>query len=180
MGNDPLFMNKIAGAILSAGLLAMLTGFAAHMLYHPKELAGPAFVIAAGEPKTETTQAEAPAGPEPILALLASASADDGEKLSKKCTACHSFTSGGPNKVGPNLWNIVGGKPASVDGYSYSSAMKAMEVEWGYEELNQFLYKPKDFVKGTKMSFAGFKKASDRAAMVAYLRSLSDNPKPLP
>lgn len=180
MGNDPLFFNKIAGAILSAGLLAMLTGFAAHMLYKPNELDKPAYMIAAAAPTTEAPKAAAPAGPEPIMAMLASASADAGEKVAKKCTACHSFTKGGPNKVGPNLWNIVGGKPAAVDGYKYSGAMAGMTVSWEYEELNKFLYKPKAYLSGTKMSFAGLKKAGDRAAVIMYLRSLADSPKPLP
>ena len=176
MGNDPLFVNKIAAAILSAGLLAMITGFAAHMLYHPKELEKQAYIIASEAPVAVSTAA-LPTGPEPVMAMLASASADAGKKVAKKCAACHSFTKGGPNKVGPNLWNIVGGKPALTAGYKYSGAMKSMAVNWEFEELNKFLYKPKAYLKGTKMSFAGLKKASDRAAVIAYLTSLSDSPK---
>jgi cytochrome c len=176
MGNDPLFVNKIAAAILSAGLLAMITGFAAHMLYHPKELEKQAYIIASEAPVAVSTAA-LPTGPEPVMAMLASASADAGKKVTKKCAACHSFTKGGPNKVGPNLWNIVGGKPALTAGYKYSGAMKSMVVNWEFEELNKFLYKPKAYLKGTKMSFAGLKKASDRAAVIAYLTSLSDSPK---
>jgi cytochrome c len=176
MGNDPLFVNKIAAAILSAGLLAMITGFAAHMLYHPKELEKQAYIIASEAPVAVSTAA-LPTGPEPVMAMLASASADAGKKVTKKCAACHSFTKGGPNKVGPNLWNIVGGKPALTAGYKYSGAMKSMAVNWEFEELNKFLYKPKAYLKGTKMSFAGLKKASDRAAVIAYLTSLSDSPK---
>jgi cytochrome c len=176
MGNDPLFVNKIAAAILSAGLLAMITGFAAHMLYHPKELEKQAYIIASEAPVAVSTAA-LPTGPEPVMAMLASASADAGKKVTKKCAACHSFTKGGPNKVGPNLWNIVGGKPALTAGYKYSGAMKNMAVNWEFEELNKFLYKPKAYLKGTKMSFAGLKKASDRAAVIAYLTSLSDSPK---
>ena len=108
MGNDPLFFNKIAGAILSAGLLAMLTGFASQVLYSPGELATPAYAIAVAEPQATTAKVAAPAGPEPVVALLASASTDAGKKTAKKCTACHTFNKGGSNKVGPNLWNIVG------------------------------------------------------------------------
>ena len=177
MGNDPLFVNKIAAAILSAGLLAMITGFAAHMLYHPKELEKQAYIIASEAPVAVATAA-LPTGPEPVMAMLASASADAGKKVTKKCAACHSFTKDGPHKVGPNLWNIVGGKPALAAGYKYSGAMKSMAVNWEFEELNKFLYKPKAYLKGTKMSFAGLKKASDRAAVIAYLTSLSDSPKP--
>lgn len=112
------------------------------------------------------------------MAMLASATAEAGKKVSKKCAACHSFTKGGPNKVGPNLWNIVGGKAASVAGYKYSGAMKDMAANWEFEELNKFLFKPKAYLKGTKMSFAGLKKSSDRAAIIAYLTALSDSPKP--
>ena len=178
MGNDPLFLNKIAAAVLSAGLLAMMTGFAAHMLYHPQELEKPAYMISSDVPVATVASVAVPAGPEPIMAMLASASADAGKKVSKKCAACHSFTKGGPNKVGPNLWNIVGGKPASVAGYKYSGAMKDMAANWEFEELNKFLFKPKAYLKGTKMSFAGLKKSSDRAAIIAYLTALSDSPKP--
>ena len=180
MGNDPLFFNKIAGAILSAGLLAMLTGFASQVLYSPGELATPAYAIAVAEPQATTVKAAAPAGPEPVTAILASASTDAGKKVAKKCTACHTFNKGGSNKVGPNLWNIVGEKPAAMAGFKYSGAMTSMSVNWEFEELNKFLYKPKAYLKGTKMSFAGLKKAKDRAAVIAYLRSLSNSPKPLP
>lgn len=179
MGNDPLFINKIAAAVLSAGLLAMMTGFAAHMLYKPAELEKPAYMIATDAPAPTVAKAAAPAGPEPIMGMLAAASADAGKKVAKKCAACHSFTNGGANKVGPNLWNIVGGKPAQVAGYKYSGAMAGMSVNWDFEELNKFLYKPKAYLKGTKMSFAGLKKAGDRAAIIVYLRSLSDSPVPL-
>ena len=153
MGNDPLFFNKIAGAILSAGLLAMLTGFASQVLYSPGELATPAYAIAVAEPQATTAKVAAPAGPEPVVALLASASTDAGKKTAKKCT---------------------------VADFKYSGAMTGMSVNWEFEELNKFLYKPKAYLKGTKMSFAGLKKAKDRAAVIAYLRSLSDSPKPLP
>ena len=178
MGNDPLFMNKIAAAVLSAGLLAMMTGFAAHMLYHPQELEKPAYMISSDVPVAAVATVAVPAGPEPIMAMLASTTADAGKKVSKQCAACHSFTKGGPNTVGPNLWNIVGGKPASAAGYKYSGAMKGMAANWEFEELNKFLFKPKAYLKGTKMSFAGLKKSSDRAAIIAYLTALSDSPKP--
>ena len=180
MGNDPLFFNKIAGAILSAGLLAMMTGFAAHLFYHPTELQNSAYVIVANSSNEILQKKATPAGPEPIIALLENAGINVGKKIAKKCTACHSFNKNGPNKIGPNLWDIVGGKPAAVSGYKYSGALSAMSVNWEYEELNKFLYKPKAYLKGTKMSFAGLKKVGDRAAIISYLRSLSDNPKPLP
>jgi len=180
MNNDPLLMNKIAGAILSATLLAIVTGFIAHLIYQPETLAKPAYAIAAAVPAPAAAAAKAPAGPEPVGGLLAGADAAAGKSGAKKCVACHSFKKGGPKKVGPNLWNMVGAKQAGVSGYKYSGAFKGLAGSWSYAELNKFLFKPKAYVKGTKMSFAGLKKAKDRANMIAYLRSLSDNPKPLP
>ena len=182
MGNDPLFVNKIAAAVLTAGLVAMVAGFISDLIYHPVPAAKPGFVIAAGDSGGAATPvaAAAPAAPEPIAPLLANASVEKGEKVAKKCVSCHTFTKGGANKIGPNLWDIVGAKPAHIDGFAYSSAMRGMDKNWDYEALNLFILKPRDFLKGTKMSFAGLKKASDRADLIAYLRSLSDNPKPMP
>ena len=182
MGNDPLFVNKVTAAVLSAGLLAMVAGFISDVIYKPVPATKPGFVIAADESGGATTPVAAaqPAPPQPIAPLLASASVENGEKVAKKCVSCHTFTKGGANKIGPNLWDIVGAKPAHIDGFAYSRAMRGMDTDWDYEALNLFILKPRDFLKGTKMSFAGIKKASDRADLIAYLRSLSDNPKPMP
>ena len=104
-----------------------------------------------------------------------------GETVAKKCAACHNFEKGGPNKVGPNLWDIVGAKHAHKDDYSYSDAIKGMaDKEWSYADLDAFLTAPKAYAPGTKMTFPGIKKPEDRAAVITYLRSLSDSPKPLP
>jgi cytochrome c len=157
----------------------------------PKAAAEPAKADAAPKPKAAAEPAKADATPNPqtaakpddpeqVSALLAGADVKNGTKLAKKCAACHSFKKGGPNKVGPNLWNIVGAKQAAVAKYRYSAALKNMGKSWGYEELNQFLLKPKAYLKGTKMTFAGVRKAGDRADLIVYLRSLSDAPKPLP
>lgn len=180
MGNDPLFVNKVAAAVLSAGLLAMITGFIAHQLYHPQMPEKQAYVIAEGVQAASTQTASAPAGPQPITPLLANASVENGQKVAKKCASCHTFEKGGANKIGPNLWDIVGAKTAHMDGFSYSGAMQGMGKEWDYEALSEFLYSPKGYVKGTKMTFAGLKKDQDRADVIAYLRTLSDSPKPLP
>ena len=112
--------------------------------------------------------------------MLASADAGKGAKIAKKCASCHSFNKGGKNKVGPNLWNIVNKSKASVDGYKYSKALSGYGGAWDWDALNGFLANPKAYVKGTKMAYAGLKKDGDRAAMLAYLRSLSETPADLP
>ena len=139
------------------------------------------------QPATTTSTAATPAAsnsgaaaPASITALLARADVKAGQKVFKKCKACHSTAKGGPNKVGPNLWGIVGRDRASAPGFKYSSAMAAKGGKWTYQDLAAFLAKPKAFVKGTKMSFSGLKKEKDLANIIAYLRSLSDNPLPLP
>ena len=117
---------------------------------------------------------------EPISALLASASLENGEKLFKKCATCHNYEKGGANKVGPQLWNLINRPKANVEGFAYSKALAEYGGEWGYEELAEFLYKPKKYIKGTKMNFAGLKKVNDRADLVYFLREQSENPAPLP
>ena len=117
---------------------------------------------------------------EPISLLLASASVDKGQKIFKKCSACHTYNKEGANKVGPNLWNLINSPKANVEGFAYSKELAEFGGQWGYEELAQFLYKPKEYIKGTKMNFGGLKKVQDRANLVLFLREQSDNPAPLP
>ena len=105
---------------------------------------------------------------------------ENGEKLFKKCAACHNYEKGGANKVGPQLWNLINRPKANVEGFAYSKALAEYGGEWGYEELAEFLYKPKKYIKGTKMNFVGLKKVKDRADIVYFLRAQSDNPAPLP
>ena len=116
---------------------------------------------------------------EPILTLLASADIESGQKISKKCVACHGFEAGGANKVGPNLYNIVNKEQGKAD-YAYSKTLASLSGKWTYEELNKFLYKPKLFYKGTKMNYAGLSKTKDRADLIAWLRTKSDSPVALP
>ena len=114
-----------------------------------------------------------------IMALFASVSAADGAKVFKKCAACHSINQGGANKIGPALWGVIGRTAGSVTGYKYSKAMAAHGKIWSFEEMNNFLIKPKDWITGTKMSFAGLKNAKERAAVILYMNGNSDNPLPI-
>lgn len=171
-------MNKIFAAILVAGIIAMLSGFIAKKLVHPDFPAQDAVAIDGGE--IESAGTGAPAMPEPILHLIAAADIAQGEKLSRACAACHSFDQGGVQKIGPNLWNIIGADKAQIEGFAYSAALENMPGQWGYTELNKFLWKPKDYVPGTKMNYIGLRKPEDRASIIAWLRSLSSSPAPLP
>jgi cytochrome c len=174
-----LEVNKIAGAILFAGLVAMITGFIAHELVNPERQGGEG-----GGMEVAGTAPAAPATPapvEPVSGLLAKADVNAGQQTAQKCQQCHDFTKGGPNKVGPNLFGIVGSHPAEVPNYAFSDAMKARESgTWTYEELNDFLVAPKVDIPGTKMTFPGLPKLQDRADVIAYLRTLADSPVPLP
>lgn len=171
--------NKIFAAILVAGIIASLSGFISKKVYHPHELEKNAVTIDVPEVSASGVIA-APQTAEPILNLLATADIARGEKLSRACAACHSFDKGGANGVGPNLWDKLGKKAGSKAGYSYSTAFEAADVTWDYETLNQFLWKPKKYIPGTKMNYIGLKKPEDRAAMVGWMRTLSDSPKALP
>lgn len=171
--------NKIFAAILVAGIIAMLGGFVAKQLVHPHKLHEEAFKIEAME--SAGAGGATVAMPEPILAMIATADAAKGEKIAKACAACHSFNKGGAAGVGPNLYGVVGGPKDHMPGFAYSGALleKGGNV-WTYSEMNKFLWKPKAYAAGTKMSYAGLKKPEDRAALLAWLRTQADAPKALP
>ena len=176
-----LTVNKIAAGLLCGGLLVMGSIHAADFLLPNQKLAENAYPI--DVPEVAASASSAPAAPakaEPILALLASADLAKGEKLAKKCTACHGFDAGGAAKVGPNLYDLVNAPTARDGGYSYSSALAGLGGEWSYTALNGFLHKPKTWLSGTKMNFAGLKKPEDRANLIAWIRSLSASPAALP
>ena len=133
---------------------------------------------------TETapgTAAAATVPDEPIEKLLASANLEKGATIAKKCLACHDFTKGGPNKVGPNLWGILDRDKGAISNFAYSTNFKKMmQGHWTIDDLNKYLINPKAMVPGTSMAFIGLNKGSERADVIAYLNSLSDSPKPLP
>ncbi len=173
---DGFELNKILAALLVAGIIASFTGFIANHVIHPQN-------IAAHGPEASEEMAgaaAAPQNPEPVLGLIASADAEHGKQIAKACAACHNFDKGGPNGVGPNLWNVMTRGRGQKADFAYSEDMKAKGGSWNYEDLNHFLWKPKKFSPGTKMVFVGLKKPEDRAAVIGFLRTLADSPPGLP
>ena len=171
--------NTAAGCFLASALFALVIGKVSNALVDPHHLEKPAIAVSEEAP----TEGAAPAQAElaPIGPKLASANVDHGKALfQQQCFTCHTIDKGGPNKVGPNQWNLVGRKKASEAGFSYSSALQAKGGEWTYEDINHMIFKPQQFARGTKMPFAGLPKEQDRADIIAFLRTMSDNPVPLP
>jgi cytochrome c len=166
--------NKIIASILTAMIVAMASGILASQLIRPKEPAKPVYLpVAAEAPASAGAAQQAAAGPEAIGPFLAKADPKKGEQIAKVCAACHTFNKGGPNKIGPNLWGITEENMAAVPGYQFSAAMEAHKGDkWDPEKLNEWLYKPQAFIKGTKMTFAGIPKEQDRADVITYLETL--------
>jgi cytochrome c len=168
-----LEFNKMAAAVLTAGVIASFCGFVASVAVHPKKLEQNAYVVPGVEAKPEAGGAGGAAGPEPVAPLLASANPQAGQEVAKKCLQCHSLEKGGPNKIGPNLFGIVGApKGHEGSGFAYSPALLATGGNWTEEELNKFIFKPQGYAKGTKMTFAGLPKTQDRADLIKYLETL--------
>jgi cytochrome c len=176
---DSFELNKIIGAVLGTCLVLLVTSFTASALFAPNMSEKPGFAIAAKE--AEGGAKEAAAAPsEPIEKLLQTASVDKGAAAAKVCQACHTFDKDGPNRVGPNLYGIVGDKKGEGRNFNFSAAIKAKGGSWSIEDLNQFIANPKGYIPGTAMGFAGISRDSQRADVLAYLNSLSDHPALLP
>jgi len=172
-------MNKIIVSVVFAIILVLGINKIADLIFYVENPEKSAYQVTNVTTAANTTTSETSSETGNIMALFASTSAADGVKVFKKCAACHSIAQGGANKIGPALWNVLGRKAGSVPGYKYSKAMLAHEKSWSFEEMDGFLTKPKDWIKGTKMSFAGLKNAKDRAAVILYMNENTDNPLPL-
>ncbi|NBB69019.1 MAG: c-type cytochrome [Alphaproteobacteria bacterium] len=171
--------NKVIAAVLTAGVIFVGASVLSDLLYHPTELAEPAYPVVTEE-ATDVAEAEAEPQVEPLPVRLASASAADGEGAFRACAACHNVEQGGAHLVGPNLWDIIGAEIAAKDGFGYSDALAGKDGEWTYDKMDAWLENPSEWAPGTSMSYAGIKDPQDRADMLAYLRSLADQPEPLP
>ena len=175
-------MNKLLVSIVFAVILILGINKIADSIFYVEKPEQSAYQVASVTTVADTTSAgtnSASSESGNIMALFASTSTAEGAKVFKKCAACHSIAEGGANKIGPALWGVVGRKAGSISDYKYSKAMVAYGKPWSFEEMNGFLIKPKDWIKGTKMSFAGLKNAKDRAAVILYMNENTDSPLPL-
>jgi len=178
---DSFTFNKFAGPFLGTALLVFGLGAAKNIVYHSAVPEKPGFAIEVAETTQGGAGGGTPAPTESLGTLLAKADPAKGEAQSKACQACHNLEKGGPNKTGPNLYDVVERPIASHEGFAYSDDMKTHSGDkWTYENLNKFITNPKGFVPKTKMTFGGIKKDQARADLLAYLRTLSESPKPFP
>ncbi|MBD1142666.1 cytochrome c family protein [Pelagibacterales bacterium SAG-MED02] len=178
---DSFEINKIVAAVLMVALLVIGIGKLSDVIFHVEKPEKPGYAVDVEEATTVSTSTKASVEEKvDIAALMAMGDVTIGEKVFKKCAACHSIVKGGKNNIGPALYNVVGRKTGVVSDYKYSKALASYDKEWTFEELNGYLIKPAKWVKGTKMAFAGLRKEKDRASVIKYLNQNSDSPLPLP
>ena len=179
---DSFEINKIVAAVLIVALLLIGIGKLSDIIFHVEKPKTPGYVVEVEQVVASNTQSSVVTTEEKIdiSSLMAMGDLATGEKVFKKCAACHSIVKGGKNNIGPALYNVVGRKVGSISNYKYSSALNEYGKEWTFEELNGYLIKPAKWIKGTKMAFAGLRKEKDRASVILYLNQNSDNPLPLP
>ena len=178
---DSFEINKIVAAVLMVALLVIGIGKLSDVIFHVEKPETPGYKVEVEQVSTvsnsTTTTAEEKVD---IAALMAMGDIAHGEKVFKKCAACHSIVKGGKNNIGPALYNVVGRKVGIIEDYKYSKSLASYDKEWTLEELNGYLTKPAKWIKGTKMAFAGLRKEKDRASVIKYLNENSDSPIPLP
>ena len=178
---DSFEVNKIIAAILLVALIIIGIGKISDVAFHIDKPEKSAYKIETLESDSfSETKTKEVVEKVDIAALLALGDINHGEKVFKKCYACHLVNKGGDNKIGPALYGVIGRKVAAIESYKYSKAMASYNKEWTFEEMNGYLKKPQRYIKGTKMAFAGLRKEKDRASVILYLNKNSDNPLPLP
>ena len=178
---DSFEINKIVAAVLMVALLVIGIGKLSDVIFHVEKPEKPGYSVDVETATTvSTTTSDTTSDKIDIVALMAMGDIAHGEKVFKKCAACHSIVKGGKNNIGPALYNVVGRKVGSINDYKYSKALSEYDKEWTIEELNGYLIKPAKWIKGTKMAFAGLRKEKDRASVIKYLNQNSDNPLSLP
>jgi cytochrome c len=178
---DSFEINKILAAVLMVALLVIGIGKLSNLIFHVEKPETPGYAVEVEQAATVSSSTKATVEEKiDIAALMAIGDIASGEKIFKKCAACHSIVKGGKNNIGPALYNVVGRKTGAVTDYKYSKALASYEKEWTFEELNGYLIKPAKWIKGTKMAFAGLRKEKDRASVIKYLNQNSDSPVPLP
>ena len=172
-------MNKIIVSIVFAVILVIGINKVTDVIFYVEKPEKSAYQVASVTTVASTTSTETSSDTGNIMAIFASTSAAEGAKVFKKCAACHSIAEGGKNKIGPALWGVLGRQAGSLPDYKYSKAMAAHGKKWSFEEMNGFLIKPKDWIKGTKMSYAGLKSEKERAAVILYMNENTNSPLPL-
>jgi cytochrome c len=179
---DSFELNKVIAAVLMTVLIVIGINKLGDSIFHVEKPKQSAYKVEGVElaSSTETTTEVKEVAQLDIKEILALGDTTHGEKVFKKCSACHMIASGGKNMIGPNLWSVIGRTAGSVSDYKYSKAMVAYGKEWTFEEMNSYLIKPQAYVKGTKMAFAGLRKEKDRASVILFMNSKSSSPKPLP